>query len=148
MRTGWGLRAAAMVSSGAVVAGVLLPTTFPGIARSAAAAQAADKDAAGAGRAAAPGSRTAVTEAEAVVLAKRTGGPVEVVSLRAESSDVFATPDGGLEAREYLRPVRTRVDGVWKPVDTALARKGGGVTPGATTVGMEFSGGGGGPLVS
>ncbi|MFI1886660.1 LamG-like jellyroll fold domain-containing protein [Streptomyces jumonjinensis] len=146
MRTGWGLRAAAMVSSGAVVAGVLLPTTVPGIARSAAAAQAADDGTAGAGRAA-PGSRTAVTEAEAVALAKRTGGPVEIVSLRTERSDVFATPDGALEAREYLRPVRARVDGVWKPVDTALVRKGGAVTPGATTVGMEFSGGGGGPLV-
>ncbi|WP_348652604.1 hypothetical protein [Streptomyces sp. WMMC500] len=90
----------------------------------------------------------AETEAEAVARAERTGEPVEIASLRGESSEVFATPDGNLEAREYLRPVRTRVGGEWKAIDTRLAAADGGmVAPGATTVGMEFSGGGTAPLV-
>ena len=88
------------------------------------------------------------TTDEALAQARKTGKDVEVDSLRSESGDVYATPDGNLEAREYLRPVRTRVDGRWKPVDTDLARTSRGtVAPGATTVGLEFSAGGDAPLV-
>jgi hypothetical protein len=84
----------------------------------------------------------------ALAEARRTGKSVEVASLRGESSDVRATPDGNLEAREYLRPVRARVDGEWKPIDTSLAVTGDGmVAARATTVGVEFSGGGDAPLV-
>ncbi|WP_327356331.1 LamG-like jellyroll fold domain-containing protein [Streptomyces sp. NBC_01304] len=73
---------------------------------------------------------------------------MEIASLRGESSEVFATPQGDLEAREYLRPVRARVGGVWKPVDTALAKAAdGSVAPKVTTVDLEFSGGGDAPLV-
>ncbi|MFF3820119.1 LamG domain-containing protein [Streptomyces bluensis] len=95
---------------------------------------------------------SADTEAEALARAERTGQNVEVLSLRGESSDVFATPEGDLEAREYLRPVRTRIDGVWQPIDTALAEVGSGaakgmVAPKAAAVGLAFSGGGSGPLV-
>ncbi|MFJ9686111.1 LamG-like jellyroll fold domain-containing protein [Streptomyces bacillaris] len=69
--------------------------------------------------------------------------------MRGASTEVFVTPEGDLERREYVRPVRTRVDGEWKPVDTALAPTGEGVVvPKAVTVGLEFSGGGSGtPLV-
>jgi hypothetical protein len=95
------------------------------------------------------GSTGAASEEEAMAAAKRTGQKVEVASLRGESSDVYATPDGNLEAREYLRPVRTRVDGVWQAIDTGLARGADGmVEPKAATVGLAFSGGGAGqPLV-
>lgn len=87
----------------------------------------------------------AFSEEEALAEAKRSGEKVEVLSLRGESSDVHATPDGTLEAREYLRPVRTRVKGEWKPVDTSLAvTSDGTVAPKAVTVGLEFSGGGDG----
>lgn len=80
--------------------------------------------------------------------AKRTDRPVEVMSLRGESRDVFATPDGNLEAREYLRPVRARVGGEWKPIDTALTRSGDGdVAPKVSTIDLAFSGGGRAPLV-
>ncbi len=61
---------------------------------------------------------------------------------------MFANPDGTLEAREYLRPVRARVSGEWKPIDTDLAAlPDGAVAPKVTTVGLRFSGGGDGPLV-
>ncbi|MET8506658.1 LamG-like jellyroll fold domain-containing protein [Streptomyces sp. NPDC004787] len=73
---------------------------------------------------------------------------MEIASLRSESSEVFVTPNGDLEARQHLRPVRARVAGKWQPVDTTLARTGeGAVAPKATTVGLEFSGGGDAPLV-
>nr|WP_203550758.1 hypothetical protein [Actinospica acidiphila] len=65
-----------------------------------------------------------LTEAEALAKAKKTGEPVEVVSLRGEASEVFATPDGRLQAREHLRPVWTRVNGGWKRIDTDLMSTG------------------------
>ncbi|MFI2506293.1 hypothetical protein [Streptomyces sp. NPDC018972] len=80
--------------------------------------------------------------------AARTGKKVEVTSARGESRDVFATPEGHLAAREYLRPVRTRSDGEWVAIDTRLAATGdGSVEPKATSAGSAFSGGGDGPLV-
>ncbi|WP_318656433.1 LamG-like jellyroll fold domain-containing protein [Streptomyces canus] len=90
----------------------------------------------------------AATTEDALAEAKRSGKSVEIGSLRTESSDVYATSDGNLEAREYLRPVRARVGGEWKPVDTDLAKTPEGtVAPGATTIGLEFSAGGDVPLV-
>ncbi len=87
-------------------------------------------------------------ESTALAKARRTGKKVEVTSLRGEQSEVFATPDGDFEAREYLRPVRTRASGEWRQVSTRLERRSdGAVEPQAATVGMEFSGGGDGPLV-
>ncbi|MFI7502821.1 LamG-like jellyroll fold domain-containing protein [Streptomyces sp. NPDC049687] len=94
------------------------------------------------------GPGAAATTDQALAEAKSTGRSVEVGSLRSESSDVYATPDGNLEAREYLRPVRARVDGEWKSVDTDLVKTSEGtVAPAVTTVGLEFSGGGDAPLV-
>ncbi|WP_367667004.1 LamG-like jellyroll fold domain-containing protein [Streptomyces sp. DG2A-72] len=76
------------------------------------------------------------------------GKSVEVGSLRGESRDVYATPDGNLEAREYLRPVRARVEGKWQPVDTELVKTSeGSVAPKVATVGLEFSAGGDARLV-
>ncbi|MFI2429103.1 LamG-like jellyroll fold domain-containing protein [Streptomyces sp. NPDC018955] len=90
----------------------------------------------------------AVSEDAALAQAARTGKKVEVISARAESRDVFATPEGHLEAREYLRPVRTRSDGEWVSIDTTLIATGDGtVEPKATSAGLAFSDGGDGPLV-
>ncbi|MEV5527266.1 LamG-like jellyroll fold domain-containing protein [Streptomyces prunicolor] len=84
----------------------------------------------------------------ALAEAARTGKLVEISSLRGEGSEVYATPEGNLEAREHLRPVRTRVDGKWQDIDTSLTKRADGtVTPKATTVGLTFSGGGSDPLV-
>ncbi|MGW4232743.1 LamG-like jellyroll fold domain-containing protein [Streptomyces sp. NPDC004980] len=89
-----------------------------------------------------------LTEDEALAEAGRTGRKVEVTSARGESRDVFATPEGRLEAREYLRPVRTREGGAWVAIDTTLAVTADGtVEPKATSEGLSFSGGGEGPLV-
>ncbi|WP_093800408.1 LamG-like jellyroll fold domain-containing protein [Streptomyces sp. Wb2n-11] len=88
------------------------------------------------------------SEAEAFAEAKRSGKAVEVSSLRGETSEVYATPEGDLEAREYLRPVWARAGGAWKPVDTDLTVAADGmVAPKAATVEVAFSGGGKGPMV-
>ncbi|MFE7134433.1 LamG-like jellyroll fold domain-containing protein [Streptomyces sp. NPDC057638] len=143
------MRTAAVVSSCAVVAGVLAPVTTAQAATGKPSEERKPAATAPGTKAAAPdGTAAAETEDEAIAQARRTGKPVEILSKRAESGDVFATPDGKLEAREYLRPVRTRVDGVWRKVDTRLApTKKGTVAPRAATVGLEFSGGGTAPLV-
>ncbi|MFE1764029.1 LamG-like jellyroll fold domain-containing protein [Streptomyces angustmyceticus] len=91
----------------------------------------------------------APTENAALELAKRTGREVEVASLRGESADVVATPEGKLQARQYLRPVRTRISGQWKDIDTDLVEQSNGaVAPKAAAVGLAFSGGGDKPLVT
>ncbi|MFF3275898.1 LamG-like jellyroll fold domain-containing protein [Streptomyces chrestomyceticus] len=90
----------------------------------------------------------AATEQAALAQAKSSDTRVEVTSARGESREVFATPEGNLEAREYLRPVRARIKGRWREIDTDLAAAGdGSVAPKATTVDLRFSGGGTGPLV-
>lgn len=90
-----------------------------------------------------------MSEAEALAEARRTGKPVEISALRGESREVFATPEGRLQAQEYLRPVWARGPGGWKRVDTSLVTTDEGtVAPKAATVDVEFSGGGGtAPLV-
>ena len=76
------------------------------------------------------------------------GENVEISSLRDESSETYATPDGDLEAVQHLRPVRARVDGGWKDLDNTLVKDGdGSVSPRVAAVGMTLSGGGSGPLV-
>ncbi|MDT0460668.1 LamG-like jellyroll fold domain-containing protein [Streptomyces sp. DSM 41527] len=91
----------------------------------------------------------APTEDAALEQARRTGREVEVGSLRGESADVVATAEGKLQARQYLRPVRTRVSGQWKDIDTDLAEQSNGtVAPKAAAVGLAFSGGGDKPLVT
>lgn len=90
----------------------------------------------------------AATESAALEQARRTGRSVEVASLRGETTDVVATADGTLQARQYLRPVRARVDGRWQDIDTDLARTSeGNIAPKTATVDLAFSDGGSGPLV-
>ncbi|NKZ07307.1 LamG domain-containing protein [Actinomadura latina] len=91
--------------------------------------------------------RTAATEAQAVRAARDSGAPVEVLAGRGESRTVRALPNGRLEVEQHIRPIRARQDGGWADIDTGLRRSGADVVPGATTVGLRFSGGGDGPMV-
>jgi hypothetical protein len=80
--------------------------------------------------------------------AESSGEKVEITSKRTETSEEYATPDGNFEAVEHLRPVRARVGGQWRGIDTTLRKApDGAITPGVTTVGLRLSGGGSGPLV-
>jgi concanavalin A-like lectin/glucanase superfamily protein len=93
--------------------------------------------------------RSALTQSAAVMQAADTGQRVEITSLRTESSETYATPDGGLELDQHLRPVRARVGGVWKAIDNTLVKRpDGSVAPAVAAVGMTFSGGGSEPLVT
>ncbi|WP_421104534.1 LamG-like jellyroll fold domain-containing protein [Streptomyces bohaiensis] len=87
-------------------------------------------------------------EATAIAEARATGEAVEVVSQRGEAREVFATPDGDLEAREYVVPVWSRVAGEWQRVDLDLAATADGrIAPTAATVDVTFSAGGDDELV-
>ncbi|MFJ5137587.1 DNRLRE domain-containing protein [Streptomyces sp. NPDC088707] len=82
-----------------------------------------------------------VTTAVAMNRAVRTGKPVEITELRTPSSSTFARPDRLLERRQYVSPIRAKVDGSWKPIDTTLRRTDAGWEPAATNTHMVFSAG-------
>lgn len=91
----------------------------------------------------------AVTGALAVAEATRCGGRIEDLSLRTETGQVFANPDGTLTSVQTIIPVRARTAGGWQPIDTSLRFDAdGGVIPGAITAHVRFSGGGSAPLVT
>jgi hypothetical protein len=128
----------------AILTGVLTP-----LGAGSQASAAPTSDAVSATATASDGAGAALTEQAAVTRAESTGSNVEITSMRSETSEVYADPDGRLEAVQHLRPVRARVDGGWKPIDNTLAVAGDGmVEPRATAVAMAFSAGGTGPLVS
>ncbi|MPY57781.1 LamG domain-containing protein [Streptomyces spongiae] len=130
------------VIAAAVVAGVL-PVTGAGSPASAATTAAAND------AATRSDGTSAATPAAAQDAARTEDTDVEITSLRTESSEVYATPDGRYEAVQHLRPVRTRVGGQWKAIDDTLAKRSdGSVTPNAAAVGVAFSGGGTDPLVT
>ncbi|MEO3804314.1 LamG-like jellyroll fold domain-containing protein [Nonomuraea sp. B1E8] len=96
-----------------------------------------------------PAHGPAETEEAALAMARRAGRPVEVASMRNETRQVFAQPDGRLTMEMHVRPVRVRKGDRWVPVDTTLRlRPDGAVEPVATAVGLTFSGGGSGPLAA
>ena len=83
-----------------------------------------------------------------MVKAKASGHDVEITSLRTGTTETYATADGRLQEVEHLRPVRSRIGGVWKDIDNTLVRRPDGtVGPAVSAVGMTFSGGGSGLLV-
>ncbi|MFJ5153656.1 FG-GAP-like repeat-containing protein [Streptomyces sp. NPDC088353] len=80
---------------------------------------------------------------KALKRAEETGKPVEVVSERGEFSSTFANPSGTFTQETYAVPVRVRQNGRLVDADPTLVREADGtVRPKATSVGMEFSGGG------
>ncbi|WP_424210776.1 FG-GAP-like repeat-containing protein [Streptomyces sp. BI20] len=97
-----------------------------------------------------PGAVTSgIGEEEALERAARTGEPVEVTALRTEFATVYANPHGTLTRESSLLPVRVRQGDRYVPVDETLrATDRGTVAPVATTVALEFSGGGEGPLAT
>ncbi|MGW0819709.1 DNRLRE domain-containing protein [Streptomyces sp. NPDC002845] len=78
-------------------------------------------------------------QARAVSSGKR----VEVTGLRSETSTTYARPDGTFRLVVHGAPVRAKVDGVWKPIDTTLTRVDGGWAPKAAADPVVFSDGSG-----
>ncbi|WP_271208592.1 FG-GAP-like repeat-containing protein [Streptomyces poonensis] len=74
---------------------------------------------------------------------------MEVTSRRSETSQVFANPDGSFTQDSYALPQWVRQGGRLVDIDTTLKQQGdGSYAARATEVGVEFSGGGDGPLVT
>ncbi|GIH62415.1 hypothetical protein Msi02_32320 [Microbispora siamensis] len=88
-------------------------------------------------------------EAAASAAARSSRHRVEVTGSRTGTETVYANPDGSFTVEQRSRPVRVRRGDDWVPVDPSLRRASdGSVTPGATTTGLRFSGGGTAPLAT
>ncbi|MEV7968748.1 LamG-like jellyroll fold domain-containing protein [Sphaerisporangium sp. NPDC088356] len=89
------------------------------------------------------------TEQTAARQARTSGHRVEVLSLRTETRQVFANPDGGFTSEMAALPERVRRGTGWADVDTTLAfAPDGTVRPVATPLDLAFSGGGTAPLAT
>ena len=82
-----------------------------------------------------------VSQADAVAKAARTGKPVEITGLRTAYETTWARPDGLLQRRVHSTPIRAKVDGTWRAIDTTLTHSEDGWSPKATNVRMTFSAG-------
>lgn len=88
-------------------------------------------------------------EGLAIAEAEKTGQRVSIDSLRTGTTEVFAEPNGTLTAQEHLRPVRAKVGGEWRTIDTTLRQNADGtLSPAVSTFPMTFSGGGAGPMAT
>ncbi|MFF7138731.1 DNRLRE domain-containing protein [Streptomyces sp. NPDC008196] len=86
-------------------------------------------------------STATVTESTALTQAIRTGKAVEVTAARTARSTTWARPDGQMTKQLYSSPVRAKVGGEWKKIDTSLRRTDRGWEPKATNTRMVFSAG-------
>ena len=98
------------------------------------------------------GATPSVASAETIALtaAVSSGEPVEVVSARDEYSQVFATPEGQMRLDLSAAPLWARGDdGQWhRPDSTVVVRPDGSIGPRYGVVGVSFSKGGPGPMVT
>ncbi|MFF3379800.1 DNRLRE domain-containing protein [Streptomyces sp. NPDC002680] len=88
------------------------------------------------------GPAEAQDEASAVLMARLQHRKIEVLSARTADSTTYALPDGQLQTQAYAGPVRTKVDGVWKNIDTSLSDTGADLTPAAAPADVAVSDGG------
>ncbi len=85
----------------------------------------------------------------AMATARQTGTAQELVSLRTETGQVFANPDGSKTMQQFARPVRVRQGTGWVDPDPTLRlQPDGTVRPAATVSPLVLSGGGSGELLS
>ncbi|MFE5935754.1 DNRLRE domain-containing protein [Streptomyces sp. NPDC056470] len=140
MSDNWRRRPGRRVSA-AVLAAVLAATgiTYAGFHFSSSADR--QTDGAGTGRTSDKQSEQ-MRQDTAFALAKKSGKPVEVTSLRTARSTTWARPDGLMGKKLYASPVWAKVGQEWKPIDTTLRRTNQGWEPKATNTRIVFSAGG------
>ncbi|RIJ68748.1 hypothetical protein D1871_22530 [Nakamurella silvestris] len=95
--------------------------------------------------------QAAIGQAEqaASAQAATTHTPVEVDLETTENSRVMAQPDGTYTLTTSREPVRVRRGDTWTPIDTTLqVNPDGSISPVATALDVEFSGGGDTPLIT
>ncbi|MFD9931365.1 hypothetical protein ACFWZK_35180 [[Kitasatospora] papulosa] len=72
-----------------------------------------------------------------------------MTSARTEASDTWAQPDGSFSVKRHGTAVRLWRNGAWVAADPTLRfTADGAVVPKASSVAVEFSGGGNGPMLS
>ncbi|MEH0419426.1 DNRLRE domain-containing protein [Streptomyces sp. B21-083] len=81
-------------------------------------------------------------EASAMLMARLQHRKIEILSDRTTDSSTFALASGELQTQAYAGPVRTKVDGVWKNIDTSLSDTGADLTPAAAPADVAVSDGG------
>ncbi|WP_079664840.1 DNRLRE domain-containing protein [Streptomyces sp. 3214.6] len=96
----------------------------------------------------AAGAAQAPDEASAVLTARLQHRRIEVLADRTADSSTYALPNGQLETDAFAGPVRTKVAGVWKTIDTSLSDTGADLTPAVAAAKVAVSDGGDTKLAS
>ncbi|SHI05463.1 DNRLRE domain-containing protein [Streptomyces sp. 3214.6] len=84
----------------------------------------------------------------ALLMARLQGRKIEATSERTADSSTYALPNGQLETDAFAGPVRTKVAGVWKTIDTSLSDTGADLTPAVAAAKVAVSDGGDTKLAS
>ncbi|WP_406424211.1 hypothetical protein OH809_03200 [Streptomyces sp. NBC_00873] len=77
-------------------------------------------------------------EEYALEQAKASGQPYELTSVRTESTDTWALPDGTWSVKRYNTPVRLLRDGAWIPTDANLVFAANGATYAEVLPGVDL----------
>ncbi|MGW1718043.1 DNRLRE domain-containing protein [Streptomyces sp. NPDC002156] len=91
---------------------------------------------------------SAGSTAAALLMARTQGRKIEVLSERSASSTTYALPNGQLQTSTYAAPIRQKVDGVWRNIDTALSDEGSALEPEVAAADIAVSDGGDTALAS
>ncbi|ELP63431.1 DNRLRE domain-containing protein [Streptomyces turgidiscabies] len=91
---------------------------------------------------------TADSTAAALLMARLQGRKIEVLSERSASSTTYALPNGQLQTSTYAAPIRQKVDGTWRDIDTSLSDAGASLEPDVAAADIAVSDGGDTALAS
>ncbi|MEU9734450.1 DNRLRE domain-containing protein [Streptomyces sp. NPDC048002] len=91
---------------------------------------------------------SADSAAAALLMARLQDRKIEVLSERSETSTTYALPSGELQTSTYAGPIRQKVDGSWKDIDTSLSDTGASLEPDVAAADIAVSDGGDSSLVS
>ncbi|MBT2452134.1 VCBS repeat-containing protein [Streptomyces sp. ISL-43] len=94
------------------------------------------------------GAQKSASEVKAFTLAKESGERVEIIDRRTEYAETYANPDGSLTQKQFTLPVWTRHDSIWRRTDATVTKREDGTIGPTAAFGINFSGGGDGPLVA
>ncbi|MFI6249947.1 DNRLRE domain-containing protein [Streptomyces sp. NPDC051016] len=86
--------------------------------------------------------------AAALLMARLQDRKIEVTSERTADSTTYALPSGELQTSTYAGPIRQKVDGVWRDIDTSLSDTGSSLEPDVAAADIAVSDGGDTDLAS
>ncbi|WP_079025030.1 DNRLRE domain-containing protein [Streptomyces leeuwenhoekii] len=95
-----------------------------------------------------PAAPTADSTEAALLMARLQDRKIEARSERTETSTTYALPSGDLQTTTYAGPIRQKVAGAWKDIDTSLSDTGASLEPDVAAADIAVSDGGDTSLVS